>query len=357
MAVVQLIYWGIIFQRLGWFKVSATTTDLSFPAVSIVICARNEAANLQKNLESILLQDYPIFEVIVVNDDSADETAEVLTVFSEKYTHLDVVTIRNKQARGKKAALTTGIQNTKYSWLLLTDADCVPNSRYWIREMYGQANATKSDIVLGYGPYHKKETWLNRWVQFETIYVAIQYFSFALWKEPYMGVGRNLMYRKALFMQNQGFEKHLHLTSGDDDLFVNATANGNNTTICLHPNSFMYSASPNSWLSLYRQKTRHYSSSNHYKMKHKILLGLLSGSHLYFYLGLSIFIMGNVWNCGIIVILILRTFLLHIAFCNYLYKIRNRPFIKYILLLDALLPLYYLIFASALWGQKNKTWK
>lgn len=356
-AALQLGYWGLVFQRLAWYKAPPNPTEVSFPAVSIVICARNEAANLQKNLESILLQDYPIFEVVVVNDDSKDESLAILKQFERQFTHLQVVTVEEKQGKGKKAALTKGIQAAKYSWILLTDADCSPVSASWITNMYQQAALKQSAIVLGYGPYEAEETWLNRWVRFETIYVAIQYFSFALWKIPYMGVGRNLMYQKALFLQEKGFEQHEHITSGDDDLFVNAVANGKNTSICLENESFMYSKAPTSWKALYRQKTRHYSSSNSYKLKHKILLGLLSSTHFCFYLGLCIFIMMNVWNDAIIVLLILRTFLLHLVFFKYLERIKQLSFLKYVFVLDALLPLYYIIFASSLIGKQDKTWK
>jgi cellulose synthase/poly-beta-1,6-N-acetylglucosamine synthase-like glycosyltransferase len=356
-AVLQLGYWGLVFQRLAWYKPPKNATAVSFPAVSIVICARNEAANLQKNLESILLQDYPIFEVVVVNDASSDASLSVLKQFESQFAHLQVVTIKEKEGKGKKAALTKGIQTAKYSWILLTDADCKPASAHWISKMYQQSAQNKAAIVLGYGPYERSETWLNRWVQFETIYVAIQYFSLALWKIPYMGVGRNLMYQKALFFQEKGFEQHQHITSGDDDLFVNAVANGENTAICLEPQSFMYSKAPASWKALYRQKTRHYSSSNAYKMKHKILLGLLSGTHFCFYLGLCIFIVTNVWNYIIIAILILRTFLLHLVFFRYLEKVKQISFLKYVFVLDAVLPIYYIIFASSLIGKQNKTWK
>jgi len=356
-AVLQLGYWGLVFQRLAWYKQPKNLNAVSFPPVSIVICARNEAANLQKNLESILLQDYPIFEVVVVNDDSSDESLTVLESFECQYAHLQVVSAGRKKRKGKKAALTKGIQSAKYSWILLTDADCKPASADWVTKMYRQTTLRKSAIVLGYGPYKAVETWLNRWVRFETIYVAIQYFSFALWKIPYMGVGRNLMYKKSLFLKEKGFEQHQHLISGDDDLFVNAVANGKNTTICLEPQSFMYSQAPSSWKALYHQKTRHYSSSNVYKLKHKILLGLLSSTHFCFYLGLCIFIIMNVWNYAIIGILLLRTFLLHLVFFKYLKKVKQISFLKYVFVLDALLPIYYIIFASSLIGKQNKTWK
>lgn len=357
MAGFQLVYWGLIFQRLAWYNPPVAAAKTSFPAISVIICARNEAANLQKNLESILTQDYPIFEVVVVDDCSTDQTAFILEILAKQYHHLKIVRVHKKEQLGKKAALTQGIEAAKYDWVLLTDADCFPSSNDWISTMAQQAQQAKGSIVLGYGPYEEKPTWLNRWVQFETIYVAIQYFSFALWRQPYMGVGRNLMYKKALFFNNKGFEKHQHLISGDDDLFINAVATNQNTAICLHPNSFMYSTAPTSWSALYRQKTRHYSSSTAYKLKHKIALGLLSTTHLYFYCGLCVFIAANVWNCAIIVILILRTFLVHLVFGRYLKKIKHIVFLKYVLCFDALLPIYYIIFASSLTKQKNKNWK
>ena len=356
-AAIQLCYWGIVFQAIAWYKAPKSPQKSSFPAVSIVICARNEAVNLQKNLESILTQDYPNYEVLLVNDDSEDETVEVLATFQQQYAHLKVITIKKKEIVGKKGALTAGIAAAAHDWILLTDADCRASSKHWISEMQHCAEQANSAIVLGYGPCEKGQTWLNRWVQFETIYVAIQYFSFALWKQPFMGVGRNLMYKKALFYKNRGFEDHKHLASGDDDLFVNAIAKGDNTTICLNPAAFMYSPNPESWKKLYRQKTRHYSSSSHYKLKHKILLGLLSLSHFCFYIGVFFFIVINIWNCGILVILILRTFLLYMVFVNYLNRIKNSRLLAYILVLDVLLPVYYVVFAFSLIGQQQTKWK
>lgn len=357
MSLVQLAYWGIIFQRIAWYKLPKASTTLPLPAVSVIICARNETANLQKNLDSILKQEYPIFEVLVVDDDSTDKTAATLANFQEKYPHLTILTINKKATAGKKGALARGIQAAQHDVLLLTDADCSATSNQWIKTMATTLVNTKKSIVLGYGPYNTASTWVNRWVRFETIYVAIQYFSFALWKQPYMGVGRNLMYQKKLFHQHGGFRRHEHLLSGDDDLFVNEVATGKNTTICLDPDSFMYSDAPTSWKSLYKQKTRHFSSSNHYKLKHKVLLGLLSLSHTFFYFGLLIFILTSHWNYWIIFIFIIRTFLLEMVFAKYLNKIGNLGVFPYIVLFDILVPVYYLCFASALNGKGKRIWK
>ncbi len=328
-AAFQLCFWAIFFLRIIWYKPKKTTNTSSSPGISVIICARNEAANLQKNLESILKQGCPIFEVIVVNDDSDDDTLQVLDRFKQQYSHLQVVSIENKKSKGKKKAVEKGIEMAQFEWVLMTDADCKPSSVNWITEMYNCTENSKYAIVLGYGPYSDAKTWINRWVQLETVYVAIQYFSAAIWKQPYMGVGRNLMYKKSLFYDNNGFDQHKHLISGDDDLFVNEVATHENTTLCLHNGTFMFSSSPESWKELFNQKTRHYSSSKHYKLRHKFFLGLLSLSHLFFYLSLWGFIIANIWNYGIIVIFILRILFIHLVFGSFYFVL-----IIYLLLLN-----------------------
>lgn len=330
---------------------------VQLPPVSVILCARNEASNLQKNLSYLLEQDYPKFEVLVVNDQSQDSTLTVLKEFQKKYAHLQVLTIKEKKTAGKKGALAQGIAAAQYEHLLLTDADCRPASRQWIQLMASTAVHQKKALVLGYGPYQAAPTWLNHWVQFETVFVLLQYASMALWKQPYMGVGRNLWYEKQLFEQAGGFASHAHLLSGDDDLLVNQVATGANTGLCLHPDSFVYSAAPSTWKGLYQQKTRHYSSSGQYKWQHQLILGLLSGTQFFFYTGLLLIIATNAWNYAIIVMVIGRSFLLLFVYYQLLHTLQQKALFPYVLVMDALLPLYYLIFAGAALGiAQPKTW-
>ncbi len=353
---IQFIYWGLIFQRFAWYTKPRPSPKKAPLAVSVILCARNEATNLQNNLELILTQDYPIFEVIVVNDDSSDETAAILAHFNQKYKHLKVIGVTQKKQMGKKAALSRGIKAAQYDWVLLTDADCRPQSPYWIGQMQLGA-ADQTEIILGYGPYIAEPTAVNCWVQYETIYVAIQYFSLALWQMPYMGVGRNLMYKKILFEQQNGFASHAHLMSGDDDLFIHQAATSQNTQIEIDKNSFMYSAAPSSWGKLYQQKNRHYSSSSHYQWYFKLILGLLSLSHSIFYLGYFFFIIYNIWNPIFLAILIARIFLVYFVFAKAAKKLYQLKILPYLWFMDMLLPFYYMIFALATLGIQNKKWK
>ena len=201
--IVQLIYWCFLFSKLANFKSPSKVAQIenrNDEPVSIIICARNEAQNLEKNLPRILNQNYRLFEVIVVNDNSNDTTYDVLLKYKKIYSNLQIINLDTKPLGmvGKKFPLKIGIESSKYATLLLTDADCCPSSSEWLFCMQSRITDT-TKIVLGYGPYTFHPSLLNRFIRFETVYTAIQYFSFALGKLPYMGVGRNLAYRKELF--------------------------------------------------------------------------------------------------------------------------------------------------------------
>tara|TARA_R110002095_G_scaffold56655_3_gene48540 strand:+ start:1916 stop:2920 length:1005 start_codon:yes stop_codon:yes gene_type:complete len=255
-------------------------------AISVIICAKNEAENLKRFLPSIIEQDYPNFEIVLINDSSKDDTLEVIHHFSKLHDNLKVVNVKSIEAfwGNKKYALTLGIKASKNDFLLFTDADCKPVSKYWIKEMSAHFSNTKS-IVLGYGAYSKiKNSILNKLVRFETLITAINYFSFAKSSLPYMGVGRNLAYTKKEFFDANGFINHIKLRSGDDDLFVNQIATQNNTTICFSKDSFTESIPKTTFKGWFKQKRRHVSTAKHYKMKHKVLLTLLYISNVLFWL-------------------------------------------------------------------------
>ena len=254
--------------------------------VSVIIAARNELQNLKANLPSILEQDYPNFEVVVVNDHSYDGTADFLKNLAAENNPVKVVTVETDERfkRGKKFALTMGIKAAKHDLLLFTDADCKPTSKNWINLMVQQSLG--KEIVLGYGHLNTPASLLGLLVKFETVQSAMNYFGFALKNEPYMGVGRNLMYTKELFFKHKGFASHQHIISGDDDLFVQEAATKTNLTTSLHPDSYTVSDAPNFWSEWYNQKKRHHSTAKVYKKGFKRKLGLFSLSQVLFYLTL-----------------------------------------------------------------------
>ena len=282
--LVQLVYYWVIFGRLAFFKIPESSS-LPKPPISVIIAARNEYYNLIENLPAILEQDYPDFEVIVVNHTSTDESALLLKEFQTKYPNLKVVHIEQELNffHGKKFPLSIGIKSAANEILLLTDADCKPKSKNWISSMV-ENYASETEIVLGYGPYQQQKGFLNLLIRYDTFFVAMQYFSFSLMGMTYMGVGRNLSYSRSMFFRNKGFTSHYQIASGDDDLFINQAANKKNTKIALQKDSFMYSASKQTFAEWIRQKRRHLTTGKNYKFKFKFLLGFFSLSQLFVYL-------------------------------------------------------------------------
>ncbi len=246
--------------------------------VSVVICAKNEAENLQKFLPAVLEQDYPLYEVIVVNDASEDNTAEVLAQFALQYKHLRLTFVpHGAQLRSsKKLALTLGIKAAQYDYILLTDADCRPASKYWIANMimgFNQESRTNTtEIVLGYGAYLKEKTLVSRFIQYDTLFNGLQYMGLAIAHHPYMGVGRNLAYRKDTFFANKGFAGLLSSRAGDDDLFVNKIATSHNTQVVFTLDSLTWSVPKHSYRDWLLQKERHLGVSPQYKWGTKMRL-------------------------------------------------------------------------------------
>ncbi len=279
--LIQLIYY-IFFSRILFWK-KKQNLEKTEP-VSIVICAKNEAENLEQFLPEILTQDYPNFEVVVVNDCSEDDTDIVLTRFAQQYPNLKVTYIKKdeKFTHGKKLALSVGIKAAKNEWLLLTDADCIPAGKKWLASMAVNF-IEKKDIVLGFGGYMKKPGFLNKLIRYDTAFIALQYLSYAISGMPYMGVGRNLAYRRSLFFKNKGFASHAHIKSGDDDLFVNEVAKKSNTCIEFSHESFTRSQPENSMFNWFYQKKRHLTTGAFYKKKHKFFLSLEPLTRLIFY--------------------------------------------------------------------------
>lgn len=302
--LIQLFYYFFFFIRLAFYK--PTEASGKPEPVSVIICAWNEEDNLKKNLQSILEQDHPDFEVIVVNDHSLDETDLLLQAWQERYKHLRVINLNRENAnmRGKKFAISMGIKGAKHDNLVFTDADCSPKSKQWLRLMSSGLKDDKQ-LVLGFGGFEKKSSLLNKFYRYESVHIAMQYMSYALAGMPYMGVGRNLAYKKDLFFQTKGFIKHRHVASGDDDLLVNEVATGKNTIIEARREAHTLSSSPENWAAWWLQKRRHLSTGSFYRLSSKIFLGVYTLSLLLFYLSFfSVLSMKTLYwlaPCGIVV--------------------------------------------------------
>lgn len=354
---IQIFYYLFFFSRLAFFKTAIKNNTQTHP-VSVIICARDEAANLAKNLPGSLVQAYSTtHEVIVVNDNSFDDSKYLLEEFERNFKHLKVVELKQeaKMIPGKKFPLSVGIKTAKYEIVLLTDADCVPSSEHWIEKIQ-ESYDDSTEIVVGYGAYHKKKGLLNRLIRWETFHTALQYLSYALAGKPYMGVGRNLSYKKAIFFRHKGFSSFNHISSGDDDLFINTAATKNNTKINISPEAFTLSDSPNTWNQWVKQKRRHYSTAKYYKPLHQFLLGLYSLSHFLFFPLLITAVAFYNWQWSLLVFSI-RFIIQLIILYPCMKKLNEKDLFPFLLLLDIWMFFYYFIFSITLLLKPRASWK
>lgn len=281
--LVQFVYYLLVFTRVAVKKRRKTAEEQPHEQqpVSVVICARNEAENIKRFLPKVLEQQYPDFEVIVVNDCSSDDTDMLLSSMLGQYPNLRVTSI-NQDAKfmyNKKLALTVGIKSAKHDWVLLTDADCYPESPHWLASM-AQRFVKPTELVIGYGGYEAAPGLLNKIIRYDTMFNAMAYLSAAINGRAYMAVGRNLAYRRDLFFGHRGFASHSHILSGDDDLFVRDAATRTNTAVSLSPESFTRSVACSTYRAWIKQKARHVSTSSHYRFGAKLRIALEPFSRL-----------------------------------------------------------------------------
>jgi glycosyltransferase involved in cell wall biosynthesis len=278
--LLQLFYYLFIFTRLAFYGRNRNNGG-GLPGVTVLVCAWNEKENLTELLPLLDAQEYPDFEVILLDDRSDDGSEEFIRENIQSWKHIRYIRINDQfdHVTPKKYALTVGMKQANNPIALMTDADCRPSSLQWIATMMSQVNDEK-DIVLGFSPYEKQSGLLNWFIRCETFYTAVQYLSFTLTGLTYMGVGRNILYKKKLFFENKGFYRHRRVTGGDDDIFLNEVSTSRNTAICIEPESFVYSKPKTTWSTWLRQKQRHLSVSKYYRPRNKIMLGLLSGAHV-----------------------------------------------------------------------------
>lgn len=355
--LIQIFYYLYFFLRLAFYKPTSKDISQTHP-VSVIICARDEAANLAKNLPGSLIQDYKTtHEVIVVDDNSFDDSKYVLEEFRKEFKQLHIVELKQEAMliAGKKFPLSMGIKAAKYEIVLLTDADCVPASEYWIDKMQATYD-DDTEIVLGYGAYHKKNGLLNKIIRWETMHSAMQYFSYSLAGHTYMGVGRNLSYKKTIFFRHKGFSAHNKLASGDDDLFINMAATSKNTKINIDSDTFTLSEPAKNWQQWIKQKSRHYSTGKHYKALHQFLLGLYSFSHFLFYPLLAATTVLVNWQFAVATFSI-RFIVQLLILYPVTKKLREKDLFPIFLFFDIAMFFYYLFFAFALVKKPKQQWK
>lgn len=354
--LIQVFYYLRYFRLLAFHR-EKKELSAKEQAVSVIICARDEADEIEANLPGVLAQTYrSTHEIVVVNDNSQDDTKYLLEGLYRDFKQLHIVELKQEALHipGKKFPLSMGIKSARHELLLLTDADCIPASENWILKMQA-AFKDGIQIVLGYGAYKRKKGLLNRIIRFDTFHTALQYLSYALAGQPYMGVGRNLAYKRELFFKQKGFAAHHHLPGGDDDLFINACATSENTAIVIDKEAFTYSTPAGSIREWISQKERHNSTGKYYKRKDKFFLGTYMASHFLLYPLMVTALINFDWR-WVLGIWGLRFLFQAIVFFKAMKKLGESDLFLSFWLWDIWMFFYYLIFISAIWKKPRNQW-
>lgn len=355
--LIQIMYWLLVYMRV-FFAEKIIINNKNLQPLSVIISARNEAENLKNFLPLILTQDYPDFEVIVINDNSSDTTKEILSELKKKYDNLVVSGkgTKNSGKGNKKRALTQAISESKNDLLVFTDADCYPVSNLWLKNI-SSAYSPDTEIVIAYGAYEKYKGFLNKIIRFETLFNAVQFLSFADFGFPFMAVGRNLSYKKSAFLNTKGFDSHKNIISGDDDLFINEAANKNNTKIVTEYESKTISIPKKSFKSYLLQKRRHFSSAYKYKLRNKIIIGIEIITRFLFYLILLILLIEGNINDFVIILFLFRLIVSVSIIKFFAIKIKEPVNLFFIPIFDVFIPILNLYFLTGTFFDKKIVWK
>lgn len=346
--IIQLSYYLIVYSRpLKMAKrKQAENTDTIRPAVSVVVYAKNESENLQKHLPALLEQDYPEYEVIVVNDGSTDESDNVLKTFKNKYPHLYHTYIPEdvKYLSRKKLALTIGIKAAKHDILLFTEANCKPLDANWISAM-ARNYTPQTNIVLGFCAYGHYKGFFHKLVSYDNLLTGLQYISSALAGNPYTGNGRNLSYRKDLFFAHKGYYKSLNLHAGDDDLFINESATAQNTRVEYSPESITEMAKMERFSMWKEMKVSRAATERYYKGWRLTFFRMDSLSYYLFLHAVGICILVGIFGNWLLSVLAVLLYAIRLA-CKttVLHKsaklLQQKPVTGWLFLLEMLLPLF-----------------
>jgi glycosyltransferase involved in cell wall biosynthesis len=352
--ILRLCFWIFGFSALAMYK-SKMKEPMHHVGVSILICVKNNLEGIKVMLPKLLKQNYDQYEIILMDDFSNDGLKEYFdTIDSEKINYYRT----NIDLPGKKQSVIDGVSYATFDWILQTDSDCQVSSLDWIKHMMS-SRYPQTDIVLGVSPLKSSGTFFSYLASYESIYIAMQYLSYTLFNKPYMGVGRNILFRKEAFCSKEPYKDNMHLASGDDDLLVSCLSNGNNVELCIEPNAMTYSYAPTSVVSYFNQKSRHVSTASKYPTEIKSLLSLFGFLHISIYLLLILgFLLKYITltqAAGSCILLWSMMFIIQLPIFS---KLGQKQFISWVIIADIFLAIFYTILSfQFLLNRKQQEWK
>ena len=361
--LIQGGYFILVFSRIALHRSGSKKSSNQEPeeGVTVVVTAKNKFHHLKVLIPKLFEQDYPKFDVLIVNDQSTDRTKRLLEDLMSRYSKLRTVTVKYtpKHCNAKKFALTLGIKVAKNDVILLTDADCLPNSDQWIRKMTAPVREEGKTFALGFSGYSQKPGSLNKWIQFELTLKALFFLSFGLWKSPFMGTGKNLCYRKSFFLAAKGFRGFWNMVEGDDSVFVNIHASGSNAKVVIDAEAITLSAPKETLKDYLKQEKSLLQAQRFFRVGDKNKVSLYGISHsLYWIGGIGLLVYFGIipqWDNFLVVLGILgfRSILLTLIFRAASKKLQDNFPKMNVLLNDLLYLAYFWVLGSISYQAKS----
>ncbi|MCM1152149.1 MAG: glycosyltransferase [Muribaculum sp.] len=264
----------------------ALLSDLpeTLPGVSVVVFARTDEESLSEYLESLLEQDYPLFEIIIVYDADARASAVLADRFEGvENLHVTFVPPGSHNLSRHKLANTIGVKAAKYDIVVTTTSNCLISSPFWLRAVTAPfARSPRIKLSLGYSHFDFREfKGIWRWYrQFDSVISSAQWMAAAIQGHAFRGDEQNMAFSRELFFSHKGYAKTINLHNGHDDIFVNEISRADNTRLVLSPDSILTTRWGNAANRVWSdQKERHDFTRRWLPLKPQILAGWLSSSN------------------------------------------------------------------------------
>lgn len=361
--VALSLYYGLFWFRVGRFKRDVVSKQPSAngqqPSVSVVMVVHNEAEFLKSSLPYLLEQDYPDYEIVIVDYTSTDDTRYVLRVCSENYPNLKPILFPHdvNMFQGKKYPLSIGIKSATKDVILLTEAESVPRSFDWVSQMM-KGYCGDTQIVMGCNIVKSNGTLLGAFQQYENMTYNASYIGAMAMGNPFTATGRNLSFRRDFFFKQGGFISHYSIPDGADDLFVNANANSRNSSVVLSSDAFVVSEPRSSFRLWHQDRSHRLYTRRYYGLKDKLMLAFYPLSQFVFLASLVLLLVFQLFPWQLLVALLVVKLIWQIVSALPLAK---RFEIKKIQFFAPLFEFYFL-FANTFMTtfalrRKNKQWR
>lgn len=305
--IIQILYSIFLFRKPQAFEKKREefiVDEDELPGISVIVTSKNNSFELEKNLPYFLNQNYPLYEVIVVNSGSTDDTDDVLKLAEQKYSQLyhTFIPAGADEVNEKKLAITLGVKAAKYDIVLFSESYCRPFSNNWIRE-FGKEFTKGKDILLGYSKViFTNRVGLGNFIRYDNLIHHLKFLSLAIAGKPFMGIGRNMAYKKELFFNNKGLSSVLGIDGGEDDLYINRISNRKNTGVILSKDSIIETDSVDSFSTWRSIKSKYLYTKQFYKGPANSIFGFETITKQLFYLNLVLSIAASIYFSNFILL-------------------------------------------------------